>query len=282
MIERLTESKMTNRRLERMVALVTGAGGGENGGIGAGIARCLAREGARVAVNDLTVGSASATVAQLQAMGVEALAVLGNVADAAQAETLIADTVEHFGQLDILVNNAGIGGGATAVERMTDEDWLRVVAVNLNGPFYTSRAAVRVMRPRRFGRIVNIASVAAIRVSFLGGAAYTASKAGLLGLTRHLAAEVAQYGITVNAVMPGATATPLFRSRANDDAITKIAGAIPAQRLARPEDMGAVVAFLASREAGYLTGAEIPVDGAVTVLPGDFTAYRASSGKDTG
>lgn len=273
---------MASKRLEGMVALVTGAGGGERGGIGAGIARCLAREGARVAVNDLTMESAAATVAQLQALGVEALPVLGNVADSAQADALIANTVEHFGHLDILVNNAGIGGGAMAVERMSDEDWLRVINVNLNGPFYTSRAAVRVMRPRRFGRIINIASVAAIRVSFLGGAAYTASKAGLLGLTRHLAAEVAQYGITVNAVMPGATATPLFRSRANEEALAKIAGAIPAQRLADPEDMGNIVAFLASREAGYLTGAAIPVDGAVTVLPGDFSAYRANSGKDTG
>lgn len=273
---------MADRSLEGMIALVTGAGGGERGGIGAGIARCLAREGARVAVNDLAGESAAATVAQLQALGAEAWPVLGNVADSAQAASLVARTVEHFGHLDILVNNAGIGGGPAAVERMTDEDWHQVINVNLHGPFYTSRAAVQMMRPRGFGRIINIASVAAIRISYLGGAAYTASKAGLLGLTRHLAAEVAQHGITVNAVLPGATLTPLFQSRASEELVAKIGEGIPAQRLASPEEMGWIVAFLASREAGYLTGAAIPVDGAATVLPGDFTAYRSKSGKDIG
>ena len=270
---------MSDRRLEGMVALVTGAGGGEAGGIGAGIARCLAQQGARVAVNDLNADYAAKTVQQLQAMGAEAWSVLGSVADSAQAAGLVSGTVEHFGQLDILVNNAGVSGRSPVV-RMPDEEWLRVIGVNLHGPFFTSRAAVPLMRERGFGRIINIASVAAIRISFLGGASYTASKAGLLGLTRHLAAEVAQYGITVNAILPGGTVTPLFKSNAPVEKMAELVKSSPAQRLAEPEDMGRLAAFLASREAGYITGTAIPVDGAVTVLPGDFSTYQANSGKE--
>lgn len=273
---------MADKPLDGMVALITGAGGGESGGIGAGIARCLARAGARVAVNDLTAAAAEATVAQLHELGAQAWPVVGDISDSACATALVTETAERCGQIDILVNNAGIGGSGVAVEHLSDAQWHRVMAVNLNGPFFTSRAAVRLMRPRRFGRIINIASIAAIRISFLAGAAYTASKEAVLGLTRHLAAEVTQHGITVNAVLPGFTITPLVRSQTTAHSRKAIADGIPAQRGADPEEIGALAAFLAGRQAGYITGAAIPVDGAVTVLPGDFRHYRAHSGKETG
>lgn len=267
---------MRSKRLEGMVALITGAGGGEGGGIGAGIARCLAREGACIAVNDLTPDSAAATVHQLQAMGAEAWLVLGNVADSTQAASLVTATVEQFRRLDILVNNAGITGSSAIVERTSDEEWHQVMNVNLHGPFYTSRAAVPVMRAQGFGRIISISSMAGIRIGATSGACYTASKSGLLGLTRHLAAEVAQYGITVNTILPGAVLTPLIKAHASEEMLRTIAGRAPAQRLADPEEIGSLAAFLASREAGYITGAAIPVDGAMTVLPGDFNAYRSA------
>ncbi len=264
---------MGNGRLEGMVALVTGAGGGESGGIGSGIARCLAQEGARVVVNDRTAESAGATVEQLRAMGAESWPLVGDVSDPDQAKSLVSGTVERFGQLDILVNNAGYGVGGLA-DRLPVEDWLRVISVNLNGPFFTSRAAVPLMRKQGYGRIINISSVAGIRVSLNVDIAYTSSKSALLGLTRHLAAEVAQYGITVNAILPGATLTPGLKRHMTPEAIVEFSKKIPPLRLAYPDDMGRLAAFLASREAGYITGTAIPVDGAASCLPGDFSGWR--------
>ncbi len=261
---------MSNGRLEGMVALVTGAGGGEAGGIGAGIARCLAGEGARVAINDLTADHASKTVQQLQAMGAEAWPVLGDVSDPNQASAMVSATADHFGRLDVLVNNAGIRRPAS-VERATDEQWLQVIGTNLNGPFFTSRAAVPVMRTQGFGRIINISSLAGILLSVVSGASYTASKNALIGLTRHLAAEVAQYGITVNAVLPGMTLTPAMRSMSDEETRAEMARTVPAQRIGTPEGVGHLVLFLASRESAYVTGTATPVDGGESLLPGDFS-----------
>jgi len=268
-------------RLDGMVALITGSGGGPQGGIGAGIARSMAAAGAKVAVNELTEESAAATVEELRQMGSEAWAVIGSVAESQSATALVTRTADHFGQLDILVNNAGIIT-SPAVERTEDENWHRILDVNLHGPFYTCRAAVRLMHPKGFGRIINISSVAGIRISYLGGAAYTTSKSGLIGFTRHLASEVAQYGITVNALLPGMTSTPLFCARTTPETRTKMGNSCPAGYMANPDDMGGLAVFFASREADYVTGTAVPVDGGFSLLPGDFSSYRILSNKDSG
>ncbi len=271
---------MKNDRLSGMTAFVTGGGGGKDGGIGSGIARWLAREGARVVINDLSEDHAMATVKQLQDMGTEADAAVGNVSDAVQVKEMIMATVKKFGSLEIIVNNAGIGGDRNTIEHTSDEEWLRVIAVNLHGPFYMSRTVIPVMKKQGYGRIINIASIAAIRCSYLGGACYTASKSGLVGLTRHLATELAQYGITANAIMPGLTVTPLVKATVSQASLNELSKGIPALSLGEPEEIGALAAFLASKEAQYINGAAIPIDGALSILPGDFSNYRTKSGKE--
>ncbi|GAB92969.1 SDR family NAD(P)-dependent oxidoreductase [Gordonia rhizosphera] len=263
------------------IALVTGAGGGAQGGIGAGIARCLGLRGAAVCVNDISDETAQRTVDWLTDDGIPAFPVVGNVADSDDASAMIGRVEREVGPIDVLVNNAGIVG-RSSVLNTTDDEWSRVLRVNLDGPFVMSRAVLPHMRSRQHGRIVNISSIAGTRTSYLGGIAYTSSKSGLLGLTRHLAAEVAQYGITVNAILPGITMTPLVESATTEESIAAISQMVPSGRVGRPADIGWTVCFLASDEAGYVSGTAVPVDGALTVLPGDFSGYRTNSGKDVG
>lgn len=259
---------MGTGRLEGMVAVVTGSGRGPEGGMGAAIARVLGREGAKVVVNDLQQDFVDATVAQLRALGVETLGVVADIADPEAAAGLIATTVEQFGQIDILVNDAFLGGRRAPVVELTDADWEAVVAVNLHGPFYLSRAAIPHMRQRHYGRIINISSLAAIRVSLYGGAQYTATKEALLGLTRHLAVEGGQHGITANAILPAYTLTPRALAQIPPEVHARLRAAVPTQRGAEPEEIGYLAAFLASREAGQINGVAIPVDGAVSIVPG--------------
>lgn len=263
------------------VAIVTGAGGGPDGGMGAGIARCLARRGAAVVVNDLDAAYAERTVAQLKAMGAEALAVVADVAVTEQVQALVDTAYRWHGRLDIVVNNAGIGGRVPAIERLPNETWWRTIAVDLTGPFKVCRAALPHMQAQRWGRVINIASMAALRTGFVSGAPYTAAKSGLLGLTRHLAMEVGPWGITVNAVLPGGTLTPAMRRnpRLMEPEVTQ---SLILGRWAEPEDIGEVVAFLASPAAGYVSGVALPVDGAMGVLAGDFSGYKEATGKDAG
>lgn len=269
------------RPLEGQVALVTGAGGGVDRNIGAAIARCLAERGATVHVNDLTVEAAAETAEELIGRGLRAHPAAADVASTGAGDDLVASVLAASGRLDILVNNAGVAG-RNAVTDTSDEEWRRVLGVNLDGPFMLTRAALRVMRPRRYGRIVNVASIAAIRISYLAGVAYTTSKAGLMGLTRHAAVEAARHGITVNAVLPGVTVTPLIERYTTPESLDAIARSTPAQRAGRPDDVARTVAWLASPDAAYVTGIGVPVDGAVTVLPGDYSGYARNSQKDLG
>lgn len=257
--------------LRGRTVLITGAGGG----IGAGIATEMARQGATVVVNDYVAASAETMAAALASQGFSAFAIAGDVTDASGVSAMMAAIESRGLGVDVLVNNAGITG-EKHVEDIDTATWNRVMEVNLTAPFQLSLAVLPGMRRRGFGRIINIASIAGIRISVLGGAAYTASKSGLIGLTRHLASELAPHGITVNAILPGVTVTPLVKLHTDAEQLARIEAQVPVGRAGTPTDVGHLATHLASDGASYITGAAIPVDGALTVLPGDYSQYRAT------
>lgn len=236
------------------IALVTGAGQG----IGASIAIEMGRLGAAVAVVDIALENAEQTAASIRAAGGRAQAFATNVADADQVKSLFASVTEQFGGLDILVNNAGITRDGLLI-RMRDEDWDDVLNVNLKGAFLCIREAARIMSKRKYGRIVNISSVVA-QMGNAGQANYCASKAGLIGLTRSCARELARRQITVNAVAPGFIETAMTRDlpeKVRDGLLAMI----PLERLGQPEDVMRSVVFLAGEGAGYITGQVLEVNG---------------------
>ena len=236
------------------IALVTGAGQG----IGASIAIEMGRLGAAVAVVDINLENAEQTAASIRAAGGQAQAFATNVADADQVKSLFASVMEQFGGLDILVNNAGITRDGLLI-RMRDEDWDDVLNVNLKGAFLCIREAARIMSKRKYGRIVNISSVVA-QMGNAGQANYCASKAGLIGLTRSCARELARRQITVNAVAPGFIETAMTRDlpeKVRDGLLAMI----PLERLGQPEDVMRSVVFLAGEGAGYITGQVLGVNG---------------------
>jgi 3-oxoacyl-[acyl-carrier protein] reductase len=240
--------------LEGKVALVTGGAQG----IGRAIALRFAREGARLAVSDINLEKAKETVKELENLGSEALAIGGNVADGQAAEEMIGQTLNRFGRLDILVNNAGITRDGVLL-RMKDEDWDRVLAVNLKGAYHCTKAALRPFLKQKEGKIVNIASVTG-QMGNAGQCNYAASKAGLIGFTKSVAREYANRNIQVNAVAPG------FIDTAMSQAIPEkgrefLIKQIPMERLGTAEDVAEAVLFLASSAAGYITGQVLNVNG---------------------
>ena len=248
-------------RLKDKPALVTGAGGG----IGAAIAQKLAREGARVAIADLNEANAEQTAQGIREAGGEAVAIGGNVAVDAEVAAMIARTVEAFGGLDILVNNAGIvHPDDNALETTTEAAWDTTLAVNLKSIFLTSRHALPALE-NGGGAIVNIASIVGLMGSFPSQIAYTASKGGVIALTRELGVALARRGIRVNAIAPGVTATRMGAQIVKDDEAWQLRRLhIPMGRLALPDEIAAATAFLASDEASYLTAQCIAVDGGMT------------------
>ena len=242
-------------RLDGKRALVTGA----SQGIGREIALRLAGEGARVAVNYVRHGEAAgAVVEQVTAQGGVALAVQADVSKAAPVEAMVQRMVDDWGGVDILVNNAGITSDNLLL-RMSEEEWDRVMDTNLKGTFLVTKAVLRHMVRQRWGRVLNMSSVVALTGN-PGQANYTAAKAGLIGFTRTIAREVASRNITVNALAPGFVTTQMV-DRLSEQVQAAIMERIPLGRFGSSQDVAALVVFLASEEAGYITGQVISVDG---------------------
>ena len=238
------------------VAIVTGAGQG----MGYAVAHRLAAAGASVVVNDVNPAAAEQTAAALRAAGHPALAVPGDVASSEEVRGIVAATLDRYGSIHILINNAGVLR-PTAVIDIEEAEWDLVVNVNLKGTYLCSRAVLPAMRAAGWGRIVNFSSTAGKNVSTVGGAHYTAAKAGVLGFTRHLAKEAAPYGITVNAVCPGLIDTEMVRATISDEQTSAYAASFPIARLGAPEEVAELVAFLASDRAAYITGASLDING---------------------
>ena len=239
------------------VALVTGAGSG----IGQAIALRFAKEGAYIIANDIDDESAGNTVKKLKAFGGQGLPYQADVSIRDQVYSMIQEGIRRFQKIDILVNNAGIGGSSILVKDLPAEMWDRVMAVNLKGAFYCCQAVIPVMIEKGCGKIVNISSLAARRMSKLGGADYTAAKYGLVGFSHHLAFELAAYRINVNVVCPGATLTPLVESKTTEEFRAEIAEQVPFGRWITPDDLAEAVLFLVSDRAAMITGVVLDVDG---------------------
>lgn len=240
--------------LRDKVAIVTGAAQG----IGEGIALKLAEKGAHVVVSDIDEAGAIRAAKAVRSADRRALAITADVADRDQVMQMVESSVAEFGRLDILVNNAGIARSGTLL-KLTDQAWDQVLAVNLKGVFNVTQAVAPHMIQARYGKIVNISSIYG-RTGTIGDSNYAASKAGMIGLTKSIAQELARHNINVNAILPGMVDTPLLRG-IPEKYLAPMREEIPLRRVATPEDIANVTAFLASDEASYITGAAIEVTG---------------------
>jgi len=245
-------------KLQDKVAIVTGG----SRGIGKAIAWRLAAEGARVVVTATTKDGAEKTAEAIRQSGGQAIGFEANVADVKQVEALIKGTVDQFGALHILVNNAGITRD-NLVMRMSDDDWNAVITTNLTGTFNCMRAASKIMMKQRSGKIINITSVVAL-MGNKGQANYCAAKAGVIGLTKSVARELASRNVQINAVAPGFVITDMTAGLP-EAAKTAMLQTIPLERVGTSEDVAGVVAFLASSDADYITGQVFNVDGGMVM-----------------
>jgi len=235
------------------VAIITGA----SRGLGLAAAQRLYERGASVAIN---VRDAARAESAAKSLGERALAVPGDITGAGVPDDIARRTIERFGRVDILVNNAAMAR-STRFGDLSAEEWRAAMETNLTAPFLLIKAVLPLMQAQRYGRIVNISSSAGRMVSTLGGAHYTASKTGLLGLTRAAAKELGKFGITVNAVCPGMIDTELTRETATPEVLERLARGYPVPRLGTSLEVAELICFVASEIAGYITGASLDING---------------------
>ena len=245
--------------LKNKIALVTGA----RRGMGKSHALALARQGATVIITDIDVAECLLVADEIQSHGGTSRCFTMNVSNRAEVHQVFDEVVKEFGRVDILVNNAGIYFSKPALE-LSEEEWDRMIDINLKGQFLCAQRAAQEMAKHGWGRIINIASVASgqVGVGIAEGAHYTASKGGIIGMTETLAIEWASLGITVNAIGPGAIDTPMVgAAQTPKEEMDALIARIPLKRIGRPEEVSAMVVFLSSEEASYVTGATFFVDG---------------------
>ncbi len=247
--------------LKDKVALITGA----QRGMGKSHALALASQGAKVIVTDISQSECQPVVDEIKSRGGEAISFKLDVLNRQEIDQVILESVKQLGRLDILVNNAGIFVPKMALE-ITEEEWDRTIDINLKGEFLCAQRAAKEMAKNKWGRIINIASIASggVGISFAGAAHYAASKGGIIGMTETLAAEWADFGINANVIAPGAIDTPMVHEpgkELNKETMEEIMSRVPLKRMGRPEEVSAMVVFLASEEASYVTGATFYVDG---------------------
>ena len=247
-------------QLKGKTAIVTGSGRG----IGFGIAEAFAREGANVVINDMSLENATDAVKTIAAAGGSAMPFQANVTAKAELDAMVAACVAKFGGLDILVNNAGIEAHPMLLKDIPEAQWDRVLGVNLKGVFLCCQAVIPQMMKQNKGRIININSLAGRRMTFFGSADYTASKHGGIGITQHLAWELADSNITVNAICPGATLTPLAEQNSTPEYRLMVEKRlIPLGRWCTPADIAGAAVYFASDIADMVTGQVLDVDGGV-------------------
>lgn len=251
-----------SEKLENKTALVTGA----RRGIGKAIALKLAQEGTKVAVTDISKEDCEEVVEEIENNGGKAIALKLDVTDEEEIKNSIQKTEEKLGSLDILVNNAGIGT-ATDLTEMSKEDWRKTLGVNLEGAFLCTREALEPMMDQGWGRIINISSIASY-LFWPQLTHYSASKAGIIGMTKNVAGRVGKHNITANAICPGAIETKMLDDLLKELGMTReqIIKQTPAGRIGNPEDIANLVAFLASEEASFITGQAITADGGYSII----------------
>jgi len=249
-------------RLKEKVAIITGSASG----LGKTFALTFAREGAAIVVIDINQETIDKTVNEIKALGNKCIGFVCDISKQTQVEDTVKKVIEEWGKIDVLVNNAGGALHTKAkFEEVTEKDWDIVMNVNLKGAFFCCKAVVPYMIKQGRGRIVNISALAGRASASLAGIQYTSAKAGIGGLTRHLAKEMGKYNIYVNAVAPGITTSgprveALWNAKSEEEK-AKVLNSIPLGRLGKPEDVANVVLFLASDEASYITGATIDSNG---------------------
>ncbi len=245
--------------LKNKVALVTGA----RRGMGRTHALALARQGAKVVITDIDQNQCEPVAEEIKTLGGEVICLKMDVSDIKEVNAVFDKIVKEFGRLDILVNNAGIFVPKPALE-ISEEEWDKMIDINLKGQFFCAQRAAKEMAKNKWGRIINISSIASgqVGVGIAGGSHYTASKGGIIGMSETLAVEWAPLGINVNVVAPGAIDTPMIDdAQFSEEAMSGLLQKVPLKRMGRPEEVSAMVVFLASEEASYITGATFFVDG---------------------